>query len=240
MSLELTVEKNGGHSSMPEKETALDILSRAVIKIRDNPFDPSFSPSTRGFLAAVGPEMPFLQKIVFANTWLFESIVIGIYEQSPGGNAVIRTTAVPTIIHAGVKDNVVPSKAQAIVNFRLLPGDSAKLIIKKVNDLIDDDRVKVEPVGGFYAEASAVSPSDGAAYKLVEEVVHKTFDDVISAPFMMIGGTDSRHFEGISTNIIKFSPMIDPIGFHGIDERVSEESLQSTLWFYEQLLRADR
>lgn len=240
LSLQLTVEKNGGHSSMPENETALDILSKAIVKIREQPFDASFSPSTRGFLGAVGPEMPFLQRMVFANTWLFESVVIGIYEQSPGGNAVVRTTAVPTIIQAGMKDNVVPSKAQAIVNFRLLPGDSAKLVIRRVGEIIGDERVKLEPVGGFIAEASSVTPEDGMAFKLVEETVHKTFDDVISTPFMMIGGTDSRHFEVISKNIIKFSPMIDPIGFHGIDERITEESLQSTLWFYEQLIRADR
>jgi carboxypeptidase PM20D1 len=53
----------------------------------------------------------------------------------------------------------------------------------------------------------------------------------------MIGATDSRHFGKVSSNIIKFSPMIDPIGFHGIDERVSLESYQTALWFYEQLLR---
>jgi carboxypeptidase PM20D1 len=53
----------------------------------------------------------------------------------------------------------------------------------------------------------------------------------------MIGGTDSRHFSEVSDGIIKFSPMTDPIGFHGVDERVSLESYRNTLWFFEQLLR---
>jgi carboxypeptidase PM20D1 len=53
----------------------------------------------------------------------------------------------------------------------------------------------------------------------------------------MLGATDSRHFGEVSDNIVKFSPMIDPIGFHGIDERVSLESYQTALWFYEQLLK---
>ncbi len=54
----------------------------------------------------------------------------------------------------------------------------------------------------------------------------------------MIGGTDSRHFSEISEGIIKFSPMTDPIGFHGIDERVSIDGYKTTLWFYEQLMRS--
>jgi len=53
----------------------------------------------------------------------------------------------------------------------------------------------------------------------------------------MIGGTDSRYFSILSDNIIKFSPMIDPIGFHTIDERVSIKSFGMNLWFYEQLIR---
>jgi carboxypeptidase PM20D1 len=53
----------------------------------------------------------------------------------------------------------------------------------------------------------------------------------------MIGATDSRFFGEVSPNIIKFSPMIDPVGFHGIDERVSLESYKTAIWFYEQLIR---
>jgi carboxypeptidase PM20D1 len=59
----------------------------------------------------------------------------------------------------------------------------------------------------------------------------------VTTPFMMIGGTDSRHMSEVSKNIIKFSPITDPIGFHGIDERVSLKSYRQSLWFFETLLR---
>ncbi len=237
LSLELKVEKNGGHSSMPEKETALDILTKAVVTLRSHPFPADFSPSTLGFIDHVGPEMPFLQKMVFANTWLFKRVVISIYEASPGGNALVRTTTAPTIIHAGVKDNVVPTSVTAVVNFRLLPGDSSSLVIERVKQIISDDRVKLSVFGGFASEPTGITSSDGPGYKLVDETIHKTFAETTTTPFLMIGGTDSRHMEGISKNIIKFSPMIDPIGFHGIDERVSTQSYRETLWFFETLLR---
>ncbi|HMJ69411.1 MAG TPA: M20 family peptidase [Cyclobacteriaceae bacterium] len=237
LSLELKVEKNGGHSSMPERETALDILAKALVVLRENPFPADFTPSTEGFIQHVGPELPFVQKMAFANIWLLKPMVINIYESSPGGNALVRTTAVPTIFHAGVKDNVVPTTVSAVVNFRLLPGDGSEKVNKRVKEIINDERVTVKDLGSFFSEPTAVSPEDGPGYKLVDEVVHKTFPNIVTTPFMMIGGTDSRHMDGISKNIIKFSPMTDPIGFHGIDERVSLKSYSETLWFFETLLR---
>jgi carboxypeptidase PM20D1 len=181
--------------------------------------------------------MPYPEKLVFANTWLFKSVVIGIYEKSPGGNAVVRTTAVPTIFNAGMKDNVVPTKATVTMNFRLLQGDGSEKVIAEIKKIIQDDRVSIAVSKEFSAEPSATSPEDGFGYKRVDETVKKTFAETVTTPFLMIGGTDSRHFGEISTNIIKFSPMTDPIGFHGIDERVSLESYQQALWFYEQLIR---
>lgn len=237
LSLQLKVEKNGGHSSMPENETALDILAKALVTLRENPFPATFAPSTEGFIAHVGPEMPFLQKMVFANTWLFKKVVIGIYESSPAGNAIVRTTTVPTIFQAGVKDNIVPTSVSAVVNFRLLPGDGSEQVIARVKEIVNDERVTVTSLATFFSEATAISPIDGPGYKLIDEVVHTTFDNTVTAPFMMIGGTDSRHMDGVSKNIIKFSPITDPVGFHGINERVSLKSFQECLWFFETLLR---
>jgi carboxypeptidase PM20D1 len=240
LSLQLFVEKNGGHSSMPEKETSIDILTKAIVKIREKPFEARFSPSTQGFIKYLGPEMPFTNKMAFANIWLFKPMVIGIYEKSGAGNAMIRTTAVPTIIDAGIKDNVVPTVATATVNFRLLPGDSSSLIIRKVKEIINDDRVQINSETSFVSEPSAVTAEDSYAFKKVDEMIKKSYSEITTSPFLMIGGTDSRYFGEVSDGIIKFSPMIDPIGFHGIDERVSLKSYQGAIWFYEQLLREAR
>lgn len=240
LSLDLTVEKSGGHSSQPAKEAAIDILASALLKIRENPFEAGISESTQGFLDYIGPEMPFLQKVIFANQWLFEGLIIGIYEKSPTGNAVMRTTAVPTIIDAGIKDNVVPTIAKATVNFRLLPGDKINEVIEQVKLKVNDERVKISSANSFLAEASAVTPTNNFAFEKVNETIRKSSANTLVAPLLLIGGTDSRHFGEVSKGIIKFSPMVDPIGFHGIDERVSLESYRTAIWFYEQLLRDAR
>jgi carboxypeptidase PM20D1 len=237
LSLQLVVEKNGGHSSMPEPETAIDILTKAIIKLRANPFEANFSPSTQGFIEQLGPEMSFTNRMAFANIWLFKPMVVGIYEKSGSGNAMIRTTTVPTIINAGVKDNVIPTIAKATINFRLLPGDSSSIVIERVKKIIDDERVKIISAKSFISEPSEVTPLDSYAYTKTEETIKKSFAGVVTSPFLMIGGTDSRYFGDVSKGIIKFSPMIDPIGFHGIDERVSLESYKGALWFYELLIK---
>lgn len=238
MSLEFSVNKKGGHSSMPENETAIDILTKAIVKLRAHPFDAKFVESTRNFFEFLGPEMKFPNNMAFANPTIFKSIIINSYAKTGSGNAMIRTTFVPTIINAGIKDNVVPTLATAIVNFRLLPGDSSKIIIQKVKEIINDDRVIIKQTKIDISEASPISSTQTTAFKIVDSIIKKSYSNVLTTPFLLIGATDSRHFTKISENIFKFSPMQDPIGFHTIDEQVSLESYRHSLWFFEQLMRS--
>ncbi len=96
LSIVLSVEKAGGHSSMPAPETAIDILTKAIVRLRAKPFEARFSESMSGFIESLGPEMPFVQRMAFANAWLFKGMIVSAYESSPGGNAMVRTTVAPT------------------------------------------------------------------------------------------------------------------------------------------------
>jgi len=73
---------------------------------------------------AIGVEMKLLPRIIMGNQWLFEGLIERIFSSSPAGSAVIRTTTAPTIISGGIKDNVIPAQARAMVNFRIIPGGS--------------------------------------------------------------------------------------------------------------------
>jgi carboxypeptidase PM20D1 len=237
LSIDLKAQATGGHSSMPEKETSVDVLSQALVKLRAKPFPASFTEPVQGLMEQLGPEMSFVQRMAFANPWLFKPLIVSSYQKSGPGNAMIRTTLVPTIIEAGIKDNVVPSQALATINMRLLPGETVETALQKVTAIISDNRVTVSPRMDNVAEPSPVSPAKGFGYQKIDQMIKQSYPDVLSSPFLMIGASDSRHFTKVSPNIIKFSPMVDPIGFHGIDERVSLESFQTAIWFYEQLLR---
>ena len=182
--------------------------------------------------------MPFIQKMAFANPWLFSPLIINIYSKSNAGNALIRTTLVPTIIRSGVKDNVVPTQASAIINIRILPGACSNEILTILKNKIDDDRVKINVIGMVH-EPSRASKTNSKGYREIIKAIKSKNKNIITTPFLMIGATDSRHFKDISTTILKFSPMIDPIGFHGINERVSLESYRKCIGFYYHLMKEE-
>jgi len=133
VSVELTVNMVGGHSSMPGKETSIDVLSGAVNRIKQNPLKASITPVLNGFIDKLGPEMDFKAKLAFANRSIFKSAIIGSYESSRTGNALVRTTTAPTIFEAGIKENVIPTSSRAVVNFRILPGETTEDVLAHVN-----------------------------------------------------------------------------------------------------------
>ncbi len=236
MSIELSTQMEGGHSSSPAKETAIDLISRAINKLRENQPKARITSVMSDFFDYLGPEMPFLQKMIMANQWITKPILMGIYEKNPQSAAMMRTTTVPTILTAGIKDNVIPMIATATVNFRILQGEDSKTVLAHVTKVIDDERVKVKVVGHI-TEPSKITSVDSEGFKIVSKAAKQHFDGAIAAPFLLIGATDSRYFTKVSENIIKFSPMIDPIGFHTINERVSLDSYKRSLAFFEDLMK---
>jgi carboxypeptidase PM20D1 len=140
LSTRLTVEMEGGHSAYPARESAIIVLNRALNRIVDNQMKARISEPVNDFIRYVGPEMPFYAKAIFANKWLFRGIILKIYEGGNNSNALVRTTTAPTIFHAGIKDNVVPTKAEAVINFRILPGETSADVINHIKEVLDDDR----------------------------------------------------------------------------------------------------
>lgn len=241
VSLSLTVNQPGGHSSTPPRHSAIGILAEAIAKLEANPFPGGISGPSRQMFAAMGPEMPFAQRAVFANLWLFGPFVERMLASSPETNAVVRTTTAVTMISGGVKDNVLPPEAKAVVNFRILPGESVKSVCERVTKIIDDDRVKVESIDKKPRDPSPVSDINAAAYKTLEKTIREVCPDVLVGPFLVLGGTDSRHFCEITPNVYRFVPTRFRQGeikmLHGTDERLRVENLGEICRFYAQLIR---
>lgn len=239
-SIELKVDMVGGHSSRPASETAIDVMANAVSRLKAKPLPAKITEPMEGFMDALGPEMSFVNRMAFTNRRLFKPVILSIYEGSGGsGNALIRTTTAPTIFEAGIKENVIPTTARAIVNFRIIPGETAEDVKAYVIETIDDDRVKVE-FYGFNNDPSPVSPSDAEAYELLNKTIKQVYPGVLSAPNLVIGATDARHYTAISKNIYRFVPYhineqnVD--SFHGIDEHIPVEDYKDAIRFYRQLI----
>jgi len=240
LSLALTVEMDGGHSSTPEKESAITVLNGALHNLINKQMKADIAGPVKDFLRFTGPEMPFLPRIIFANQWLFKPVIINIYEGSNAGNAAIRTTTAPTIISAGYKDNVIPAKAEAVVNFRMIPGETSDDVIQHVRRAVSDDRVKISIVG-HTQEASPVSPIDFRGFEMIHTTIRQVFPEVMVNPMLMLGATDSRHYTQVSNNIYRFIPVTftqeDLARVHGLDERIGIEDFKKAIGFYYVLVK---
>jgi carboxypeptidase PM20D1 len=235
MTLQLSVKSNGGHSSHPPAEAPIEIISTAIKSLHDHPFEKRMTQSVMDFMNYTGPEMKLPFKALFANQWLFKGIIFNEYEKISSANAMIRTTAVTTIIKGGEKENAIPSGVQAKINFRLLPGDNSEDIIQKVKSIINDNRVEVSAIGKI-EEASTVSSVESEGFKMLRNSIEKIFPDAIISPSLLIAQTDSRHFRKVTENIYRFIPvrMNDKIldTMHGTDERIGINEFMEAIEFY--------
>ncbi|MBI4254588.1 MAG: peptidase dimerization domain-containing protein, partial [Candidatus Rokubacteria bacterium] len=124
LTLELAAAETGGHASMPPPHTAIGVLAGAIHRLETNPMPAAIKPPVSELFQTVAPEMPFVRRMMFANLWLFGPLVRRQLARSPATNAAIRTTSAVTIVKGGTRDNVLPKSASAVVNFRILPGES--------------------------------------------------------------------------------------------------------------------
>jgi carboxypeptidase PM20D1 len=236
-SYELSVQKEGGHSSKPDKETAIDILVNALQKLRSKTPPSKLTPPVREFLNRIGSSSDiFVNRMAADNMWLFEGITKKILSATPEGNAMIHTTIVPTIMQSGIKDNVIPSTATAVVNSRILTGETSESVEKYIQDAINDTRVKIKKVNSLDSDPSAATSIQSPAFKRIESAVYKIIPNVIPAPYLMIGATDSRYYRPISDGVVNFIPMTDSKGFHGINERLPLRDYQRAINFMMKII----
>ncbi len=228
VSFELSVNKEGGHSSLPEKETAIDILNRALYRLKNSPPPARLTAPVKEFVGRIGSSSDNPgHRLAAANLWLLEGMVKKLLSDQPEGYALTHTTIVPTVLEAGVKENVIPSKARAIVDCRLLPGESIGSTARFIRETVNDPLVVVKEIGRFSSEPSAVTDTASPAFRRLVSAVSKTVLNILPAPYLMIGGTDSRFYRRVSDGVVNFFPMTDAKGAHGIDERLPVIDLQS-------------
>ncbi len=241
LTLQLNVTTEGGHSSMPPPQTGIGMLAEAIDKIQKNPFEGRIEGAAGYMQDYLAPEMPFMNKLAMANRWLFKPLLISSISKTNSGNATMRTTIAPTIFEAGVKDNVLPIEAMAKINFRILPGDSMGTVINHVKKVIGNDKVVIERTGTHDPNPSGVSDTATLGFRLIQSTITRCFPDVMVAPNLVVGATDSRFFKRVSKNIYRFMPVRlkdeDLKRVHGTNERISVEDFKNVVQFYVEIVK---
>lgn len=239
--IELLVEGRPGHSSMPPKHTAIGILSRAITRVEAASM-PERMYMMRLMFVEMAAFMPFSLRLALANPWLFGRMIRNRLSASAQTNALIRTTVATTIIRGGVKDNVLPAQARALINSRLIPGDSSEMVVERLRKIIADEAVQIRLDEESTWEASQVSQVSSPIYENLALTVRQVFPDAVVAPFLLSGATDSRYYTALSPNVFRFSPfkmdgeLLKTI--HGTNEHISIENLEHMVQFYTQLIKS--
>lgn len=242
LTLSLTVEAEGGHSSMPPPNTAVGVLSRAITKLEDNPFPARLDGAALLMFQTIAPAMPFIDRMALANLWLFRPVVLNELTKSKSTNAMVRTTTAATMFKGSDKENMLPILATAAVNFRILPGEAVESVTERVKEIINDPRVRVR-ILDTAGNPSPVSDTDTPFYRAIEKSVLEASPDdpPIVAPYLLVAATDSRHYIPITDDIYRFTAVtITPevlSGFHGTDERIAVYEYIRAVKFYYRLIR---
>ena len=239
ISIELTSESSGGHSSMPTKNSSIGMLSRAIVNLEKKQCPPTLNSATKLSLESLIPYIPRSFKIILSNLWLFWPL-LAYHVSSPLIKAMVRTTTAVTMVEAGVKENILPTKAKAIVNFRIIPGNTAEGVFNHTRKIVKNAGVKIEKYGQCW-EPSKISGLDNEGFAILTKTINQLFPGVPVIPNLVFGATDSRHFLSVSENIYRFRPLIisleDMKRVHGINERILIVDLVKMVQFYVSLIK---
>jgi len=239
LSIQLSVESSGGHSSKPEQMTSGGRLIRALAKVQSTPFPANLS-FTADFMRNLGSEVPLLQRLVFGNQWLFNSLADQIIPSVPEIRAQIRTTVAPTMFRGSDNDNVIPTNPTAVINLRILPGESIQSTINRISNIIDDDKVSLT-IYGYASEPSKISSTQDIGYQLIATSIQQaTHDDLNITPMLVIAATDARHYQHLSSQVYRFTGLTLSPGniktFHGLNENITLQSFNESIRFYANLI----
>lgn len=105
VSLKLSMEALGGHSSMPPKNISVGSMSQALVNLENNQLSPNLQ-FYKALFTNIAPKMPIAKRTVFTNTWLTQPLLSSILSNSPTTNATIRSTTAVTMVKGSDNDDI--------------------------------------------------------------------------------------------------------------------------------------
>ena len=241
MDVKITARGKGGHSSTPPKHTPAARLFAFANEIeRKRPFKKKLIPEAALMLQKMAPAFSFPLRFVLGNLWLTKPLVVAAMPKiSPFGEALLATTCCFTQIKGSDAANVIPKEPYLIANLRTSVHQNCEEslnVLKKYGKKYD---LEFEVL--MQRDASPVSNVKGYAYQYVEESIRKHFPDAGAAPYLIMGGTDCRHFHQLTDTALRFAPIRmtnkQNDSCHAVDENVTLSALAEGVRFYKQFLQ---
>ncbi len=229
---------------MPPTPTAIGMVAATIAQLESNPFPARIDGATAAMLDFLGPEMSWPRRVALANRWLTGGPIAWQFASKPSLNALIRTTTAATVIHAGEKENVLPKRAEALVNLRLLPGDTPESALRRIEAQVRRlgfcEKSFTCSLNTPHSEPSRVSSIDSDGFRTLHRTIAEVYPGVVVAPGLSMVATDSRHYAPIASDIYRFLPLRltsdDLKRIHGVDERIGIKTYEEMIGFLARLI----
>jgi acetylornithine deacetylase/succinyl-diaminopimelate desuccinylase-like protein len=229
-----------GHGSVPgAADNAILHMNRVVEKLGNYRADMKLTPTVKQFLTVMAEEnreakeaLNLLLRNLAKGDEILDKLAQKDKAMAEELRAMLRMTIAPTIIHGGVKENIIPSECEAVFDCRILPGQTTAEALTRVKELLKDiglDKLEFEII---QANEPSESPMDTPLYRLMVETIKEFEPNCAVAPVLLTGGTDSRFFRRLGAACYGFQPTLSDLPYseilkmvHGIDERISIKNL---------------
>jgi acetylornithine deacetylase/succinyl-diaminopimelate desuccinylase-like protein len=240
--LTLRVTNRGGHSSVPRADNAIYALAQALAKVSAHGFPIKLNEVTRQFFSKTAeqeePAMGRAMKALVANP--ADPGAVATVAADPRYNAMLRTTCVPTGLSGGHATNALPQLAEANINCRIYPDETAQAVRDALARAIADSTVEV--LVRTQRPTTPPSPLLPEVMQPVERITRELFGNIPVIPVMSTGATDSRFFRQLGVPAFGVSGLfLDPTvdaRAHGRDERMRIQSYYEGQEFLYRLTRA--
>ena len=238
----LHVTNRGGHSSVPRSDNAITSLADALSRVGRYQFPIELNEITRAFFTRAGqferPEMGRAMEALVSNPR--DAQAVAVVTADPRYNSMLRTTCVATMLSGGHATNALPQLAEANVNCRIFPGNTADQVRAALEHAIGDTSVHV--ISRSSGLAAAPSPLLSELFTPVERITREMWGNVPIVPTMSTGATDSRYYRALGVPAFGVSGLfLDPTvdaRAHGRDERMRVQSYYEGQEFLYRLTKA--
>jgi acetylornithine deacetylase/succinyl-diaminopimelate desuccinylase-like protein len=230
------VKGSSGHGSLPHPDNALAKAAYIIDRVAKHKFPQKIAPAVREFILkasdALGPEIKKLALVLLDESGELPPLPPDSPISATLLNALVRTTISPTMIRAGVKENVIPDSCEFVLDCRLVPGYTQQNVRETILELADryKDDIEIETI---QSHDVSESPVDDPFYRLIESTVKEELPGVETLPVMLTGATDSRFVRELGTKSYGFCPLSTKMSLadrekliHNDNERVDIESLE--------------
>jgi acetylornithine deacetylase/succinyl-diaminopimelate desuccinylase-like protein len=240
-SFRLEIRTPGGHSSRPVKDNAIYHLSEALTRLAKFEFPAHINEVTSAYYQRLASlyagQAAADMRAVSKNPP--DRAAAERLSKSPQHNALLRTTCVATRLEAGHADNALPQNARAVVNCRILPGESPAEVKSTLIRITADPKISVSAIED--AVPSRPSPLRPDVLGAVERITTQMWPGILVIPVMSTGATDGLYLRnaGIPTyGVSGFFENVDDTRAHGRDERLGVKQFYEGREFLYRLVKA--